>query len=67
MSRPKRTFAKLVAGAGLTVVSLLGTAGPAYAGTITADGCLAGGGTIVDHGAWQGCRGIAPHDIKIVG
>ena len=67
MARRNKRFARLLAGAGLTIASLVVIAEPAFAGTITLAGCEAGGGTVVDHGAWQGCRGIAPYDIKIVG
>lgn len=67
MRGPKRLVARVVVSVGLALASVVGAAGAAEAGTITAAGCTAGGGTIVDHGAWQGCRGIAPHDIKIVG
>lgn len=59
-------LARLCVAASLSVCSVVAVAGPAEAGTISAGGCLDAGGTIVDHGAWQGCRGIAPHDIKIV-
>lgn len=67
MKAPKRRIARAIAATGLAFVSLVTVAGAAEAGTISAADCLAGGGSIVDHGAWQGCAGIAPHHIKIVG
>ena len=66
MRSPKKLVARVVVSVGLAFTSLVGAAGVAEAGTISAGDCVAGGGSIVDHGAWQGCRGIAPYDIKIV-
>ncbi|HEX8002338.1 MAG TPA: hypothetical protein VF519_06550 [Mycobacteriales bacterium] len=65
----KKLVARVVAGVGLAICSVVGIATPAFAGTVTAAGCLAGGGEIIDHGAWVGCHGdgFGSSGTKIVG